>query len=29
MADIQLHIGKNNVEDVLLDGGSRIRIIIK
>jgi hypothetical protein len=29
MAIIQVQIGKNLIEDVLLDGGFRINIIIK
>jgi hypothetical protein len=29
MVVIQVHIGKNTIEDVLLDGGSRINIITK
>ncbi len=29
MAIIQVQIGKNTIEDVLLDGGSRINIITK
>jgi hypothetical protein len=29
MATIQIQIGKNKIKDVLLDGGSRINIIIK
>jgi hypothetical protein len=28
MAIIQVHIGKNTIEDVLLDGGSGVNIII-
>jgi hypothetical protein len=29
MVVIQIQIGKNTIEDVLLDGGSRVNIIIK
>jgi hypothetical protein len=29
MTIIQIHIGKNTIDDVLLDGGSRINIIIE
>jgi hypothetical protein len=29
MATFQVQIGKNTIEDVLLDGGSRVNIIIK
>jgi hypothetical protein len=29
MAIIQIHVGKNTIEDVLLDGGSKVNIIIE
>jgi hypothetical protein len=29
MAVIQVQVGKNFIEDVLLDGGSRVNIIMK
>jgi hypothetical protein len=29
IAVIQVHVGKNTIEDVFLDGGSRVNIIIK
>jgi hypothetical protein len=29
MAVIQIHIGKNTIEDVLLDGGPGVNIITK
>ncbi len=29
MAKIQIQIGRNTIDDVLLDGGSKVNIIIK
>jgi hypothetical protein len=29
MAIIQVHVGKNTIEDVLLDGGFKVNIIIE
>ncbi len=29
MVIIKIHIGRNTIDDVLLDGGSRVNIIVK